>query len=135
MTISEFKQSIEAHSPGSQISREWLLEQFNGMPGADRDIAWLSIREAATATGLSDTYLRSRAPRWASFDQPEIRVWKMNPAKLRSPWLFSEADCEAYRDRQVDEPRGPQVVPDYVHDPNDMDALRAHYRDKVTANL
>ena len=133
MTLAEFKERIEAHSPGSQISREWLLEQLGEMPEAGYDeIAWVAIKEAAAVTGLTEEKLRSRAPGWASVTFPEIRVRKMNREKLRSPWLFSEDDCLALRTRDSG---GPRPVPDDVDDPDDIDALKALYRDKVTANL
>ena len=136
MTIAELKNRIEAHSPGSQISREWLLEQFQGMPEANfGSMTWSTIKEAAQITGLSETFLRRRAPGWASFDEPEIRVWKMNPKKKGSHWLFSTTDCEAYREAHEDERSGPELVPEDVDDPDDLDAMIQHYRAKATANL
>ena len=132
MTLTEFKQRIEAHSPGSQISREWILEQLGEMPEAGYDtIAWVAIKEAAAITGFSEDKLRSKAPYWTSVEKPEVRARRMNPQKLRSPWLFSEDDCMAYRTKHSG---GPRPVPD-VQDPDDIDALKAHYREKVTANL
>ena len=134
MTIAEFKQRIEAHSPKSQISREWLLEQLDDIPGAGYDlIDWLSIKEASAVTGLTEARLRSRAPHWTSVDKPEIRVRKMNPEKLRSPWLLSEDDCMAYKKRH--DQGGPTVLPDVVHHPTELDLRKAHYREKVTAPL
>ena len=134
--IAELKNRIEAHSPGSQISREWLLEQFSEMPEANfGSMTWSTIKEAAKITGLSETYLRRKAPGWASFDKPEIRVWKMNPEKQSSHWLFSTDDCEAYREAHQDERSGPELVPDQAEHPDDMDALAEHYEAKVTANL
>ena len=136
MTIAQLKDRIEAHSPGSQISREWLLEQIEGMPEANFGaMAWATIKEASAVTGLSETWLRRKAPGWSSFDEPEIRVWKMNPAKLRSHWLFSVEDCEAYRERHEPEWPRPQVVPDDAEDPDDLDRLTEHYVAKVTASL
>lgn len=136
MTIAELKDRIEAHSPGSQISREWLLEQFVDMPEANYGaMVWSTIKEAARITGLSETYLRRKAPGWASFNKPEIRVWKMNPDKKGSHWLFSTEDCEAYREAHEDERGGPEIVPDDVGDPDDLDRLTEHYVDKVTVNL
>ena len=136
MMIAELKNRIEAHSPGSQISREWLLEQFSEMPEANfGSMTWSTIKEAAQITGLSETYLRRKAPGWASFDKPEIRVWKMNPEKQSSHWLVSTDDCEAYREAHQDERSGPELVPDQAEDPDGMDALAEHYEAKVTANL
>ena len=100
MTIAELKERIEASPPGSLIPRDWLLEQINEIPEANwGSMAWVIIKEASQITGLSETYLRRKAPGWASFDEPEIRVWKINPKKHSSPWLFSTEDCEAYRER------------------------------------
>ena len=136
MTIAQLKERIEAHSPGSQISREWLLEQISEMPEANfGSMVWSTIKEASQITGLSETYLRRRAPGWASFDEPEIRVWKMNPKKQSSHWLFSTKDCEAYRDAHEDEHNGPELVADSKGDPDDLDRLTEHYVDKVTVNL
>ena len=134
MTLAEFKERIEAHSPGSRILREWLLDQLNCVPEAGYDsIAWVAIKEASAVTGLREVTLRSRAPHWSSFAKPEIHVRKMNPEKVRSPWLFSEDDCMAYKMRHGE--GSPALIPDVVDDPNDLDALKAHYREKVTAPL
>lgn len=136
MTIIEFRNRIEASPPGSQIPREWLLEQFEEMPEANLDsIPWATIKEASAITSLGEPELRKKAPGWASFNRPEIRVRKMNPEKLRSNWLFSEEDCAAYRKRHEHERIRPQIVPDNTADPDDMDALREFYGEKVTADL
>ena len=136
MTIAELRDRIEASPPGSQIPREWLLEQMSGILEANLDsIPWATIKEGSAITGLSELELRRKAPGWASFNQPEIHVRKMNPEKLRSNWLFSEDDCEAYRERHEGERSGSEIVSDNVDDPLDMDALKDQYGRKVTANL
>ena len=136
MTIAELKERIEAIPPGSQVPRDWILEQISEMPEANfGSMAWATIKEAAEITGLSETWLRRKAPGWASFDQPEVRVWKMNPKKLHSHWLFSVEDCEAYREKDEHERAGPQIVPGSTGDPDDLDAMIEHYREKATANL
>ena len=66
---------------------------------------------------------------------PEIRVWKMNPKKQSSHWLFSTEDCKAYRETHEDERSGPDLVPDDVEDSDDLDAMIEHYRARATANL
>ena len=135
MTIADLKERIEAHSPGCKISREWLLEQISEMPEANfGSMTWATIKEASAITGLSETWLRRKAPGWASFDEPDIRVWKMNPKKHSSPWLFSVEDCEAFRERH-EQRRRPEIVPDSTGDPDDLDRLTEHYVDKVTVNL
>ena len=136
MTIAQLKERIEAHSPGCSISREWLLEQFNDMPEASLDsIPWVTTKEASVITGLSEPELRRKAPGWASFNRPEIRVRKMNPLKQSSPWLYSEDDCEAYRKAHEGERDRPEIVPEHTGDPDDLDAMIEHYCDKATANL
>ena len=136
MTIAELRDRIEASPPGSQIPREWLLEQFQDMPEANYgSMTWSTIKEAAQITGLSETYLRRKAPGWASFNKPEIRVWKMNPDKKGSHWLFGTEDCEAYREAHEEERARPEIVPDNTDDPDDMERLTEHYEAKVTANL
>ena len=136
MTIAELKDRIEAIPPGSQVPRDWLLEQLKEMPEANYgSMTWSTIKEASQISGLSEKYLRGRAPGWASFNKPEIRVWKMNPDKKGSHWLFSTEDCEAYRGAREDERSGPEIVPDHTGDPDDMDAMLEHYSAKATANL
>ncbi len=112
------------------------LEQLNEMPEANYgSMTWSTIKEAVAITSLSETYLRRKAPGWASFDRPEIRVWKMNPKKQSSHWLFSTEDCKAYRETHEDERSGPDLVPDDVEDSDDLDAMIEHYRARATANL
>ena len=136
MTIAELKERIEACPPGSMIPRDWLLEQLSAIPEANwGSMVWAAIKEASQITGLSETYMRRKAPGWASFDRPEIRVWKMNPNKQSSPWLFSTEDCEAYRERHEGERSGLESAPDQVDDPNDMDAMKEYWGRKVTRNL
>ena len=132
MTLAEFKERIEAHSPGSQINREWILDQLDDVPEAAYDsIDWVAIKDASAITGLPEARLRSRAPHWSSFAKPEIRVRKMNPEKLRSPWLFSEDDCMAHKMRHDE--ASPALVPD-VGAPDEEEAILDYYAQKATAS-
>ena len=71
MTIAELKDRIEAIPPGSQVPRDWLLDQLNEMPEANYgSMTWATIEEAAQITGLSETRLRAKAPGWASYNRP-----------------------------------------------------------------
>ena len=136
MTIAELKSCIEAIPPGSQVPRDWILEQISKMPEANfGSMAWVTIKEAAAITGLSETWLRRKAPGWSSFTKPEIRVWKMNPEKQSSHWLFSTKDCEAYRAAHDDERTRYAIVTDHAEEPDDMDRLTEHFVNKVTVNL
>ncbi len=136
MTIAELKERIEASPPGSLIPRDWLLEQISAIPKANYEsMTWATIEDASVITGLSETYLRRKAPGWASFDRPEIRVWKMNPNVKGSRWLLSVEDCEAYRAAHKGERTRPKIMKDHTGDPDDLDAMIEHYRDKVTRNL
>ena len=132
MTIGDLRERVAGHARGAMIPREWILEQLDEIPEAALSgLDWLTVHEAADVTGEPLEWLRRRAPGWASFSRPQIRVRKMNQEKLRSHWLFAEEDCLRYRDNQ-EESSGPRIVPD---DPDDIEGIKAHYREKVTANL
>lgn len=131
MTIAEYRRMIENHSPGSLISRDWLVEQLaNVCGGAAAVEAWVDTERAAEITGAKAEYLRRSAPKWRGVPTPEIRVSKNDPDNHLSRWLFAEEDCWAYARKQ-----GASIRKDVSDDPDSTTDIADRHLERIVSNL
>lgn len=124
---------IEQSPAGTQFTREGLLAAWDTQ--AEQIVRWVGIAEAAEIADIPAPTLRASAVRWASMQEdgkdPPVRVRRKGNSD-RSPWLFDEGDCWAYRRKNGG---GPRSVPQPSAAVDDDSAVIEHYARKVTANL
>lgn len=126
---------IESSPEGTQFTREGLLAAWEKPD--DTVSRWVRAGEAREITGRPVSSLRTAAPKWRRMmersERPPIRVRRVGDSP-RSPWLYDEGDCWAYRRHHGGGPRS--VPPSSASGPVDERAATvAHWTERVTANL
>src|SRR5690606_26768456 len=91
---------IERHAPGSLIPRDAILAEWDRVSDENEPPRWVPTSEACRITGMPESTLRANAPKWQAMQDagrlPPIRVIRKGTSD-RSPWLFDQGDCYAYR--------------------------------------
>ena len=126
MTLAELRSRIGAHSPGSLIPRDWLIEQLDLMWGSHGVGDWVDSKRASEITGETPDHLRDRANGWRGQPNPPIRVSKNDADNHRSRWLFAEEDCWRYAREN-----GVAVVSAEANDPDDPASIAKSYLQRI----
>lgn len=103
---------IESAPPGTSFTREGLLSVWEKIKDEGEAPRWVPTSEARRITGMPESTLRANAPKWQRMhdngQRPPIRVIRKGTSD-RSPWLFDQHDCYAYRRANGG---GPRLVED-----------------------
>jgi hypothetical protein len=126
MTLADFRSRIEAHSPGSLITRDWLIEQLDLMWRSHIVEDWVDSARASEITGESPDHLRARASGWRGQPNPPIRVSKNDAENHRSRWLFAEEDCWRYAREN-----GVGIASSEANDPDDPASIAEGYLERI----
>lgn len=134
---------IERHAPGSLIPRDAILAEWDRVGDENEPPRWVPTSEACRITGMPESTLRANAPKWQAMQdagrRPPIHVIRKGTSD-RSPWLFDQGDCYAYRrahgggPRLVRDDREPEPA-GYDNEVDDRERFLQFWERRVTENL